>query len=736
MPLEIPSKGDVRERGEIAYDAVEKAYAEDTMWPRAIGKAVRSYLEGYRNFRVPDPNSPSHTLIQVKLEDGYPAHEAILSDVTREIGKQHRIDIEPKTFVEVETIKSSRDAAVAQGLLSYHFSKRVLDRPNLTFCRQLVIDGYAGLTIAPTVYPGFGRGLKLINIPARHLCFLPAGARSNTVRAIVWRRYVPYNHVKSELMKAKVSDNRKVRTLPERGAEGYSSLIVQDVPYGSDLEPKQGAEDPAISLFRSQLSGKSHQDSPKKRFGRFVLLIQIFFTRDFIHLDRRMTLAGKYLLEDVEYPEFERPMMPITTASYADIGNPQGRSYAHARMAVNIRNEEVLTMLMRNARKIDAYGMIAMSTNMGMNLADVLKEGDGFKVLNYTPDASSPQAQPLQITPINLGQAVGRVFGLMGAMGGEVYPESPMNVGQSAGRIDGDPAYKRLERMGQTAIRVGAESARLARIQMYRTGLELAGQFHKPGDVVPLFSVIPELAGVVLDVEEIPLSEAQQQKQSLIGRMLASRDMGSKSPLITQELRGNLNASPLEAEGRNTPQLVPVARFRIGPNIIPTPNEVTIDISSMLPRDEDSEFDEIMVAVKTGASSIMEAQIEMRLKGIKRYFGGRAVWATYQSTVLNLLSAFGNGIETGPIIIQPNIFAREVGFWVVSTFVAGPLFGLASSIVRNRVLELLYMYAPPNQTGSQLSADEAAAMFSMRENARMQSQQGMQNQIPQLPEGF
>jgi len=179
-------------------------------------------------------------------------------------------------------------------------------------------------------------------------------------------------------------------------------------------------------------------------------------------------------------------------------------------------------------------------------------------------------------------------------------------------------------------------------------------------------------------------------------------------------------------------EYIPVPRFTIGPNTIPSSNEITIDIRSMVPRDEEGEFTEIVEAIKLGACSVMEAQIEVLQRGLKRFFGGRVVQATYKTAVLNLLSAFGDGIEAGPIVAAPQLFVRLVGYWVISAFVADPIFGLASRVVQNQVLKLLYMYAPTNQTGGQPSADEAAAIFASQQKQQMMQQKGMQQMLPQI----
>lgn len=734
MSFEIPYKGDKVQTGRIAYESVELAYTQDSLWPRARARASQSYLKGMRNFQVIDPYDPGRTLLKVELEDGYPTHDAVVSETNSEIGKQQRMDVRPVTSSELmNTIEAARDKAVGQGILSYHFNSRVIDRSNRLFQRGRVIDGVSGLAVCPTVYPSFGWGLKVITIPMRELCFLPIGCSDEEAGAIVWRRWLPLSVVKEEIDRLSKIEVSRISQLPLKGTEDYHRLNVKQIPYGEYVTEQEDTSGLSSTLFGGKTStsfrSPVNTDSKGRRHSPFVLFTQIFFSNDFVFLNRKMVIVGEHLIYDMRYPELERPMMPIAKSTYADVGGPFGSPFTYARMMVNIRDEGVLTTLLRNFNNTDAYGLIALSQGMGLNIADMFKQGNGMKVVHYQTDPNSASTQPLQITPIPMERMVGRALGLMRVLTEGVFPDSPLNQGRSVGRVDSDRAIARLDQLGQTSMRAGAESARSAWVQIYRAGLEMARNHHKKGEKVPIFQLSPELAGVIVDTEQIPLAEGEQQKKRLRSILEMEQVVQSGGdPLMSQELSGITDTSPRT-------NLVPVARFTIGPNVIPHPSQLTIDIRSMLPRDPQTEFDEIMAAVQIGASSIMEAQIEMMERGIERFMGGRMVRATYKTAVLNLLSAFGDGVEAGPILIQPHIFSTQVGYWIIASFIADTLFGLASATVKNQVMQLLFMYSPVNQVGSHPSADEAASMFMMEQRRRMAQQQGLSNQLPQMPEG-
>lgn len=730
MAMQIPTKGKKRDIGEATWEAIHLAFDQDGRFPRIVNTAVDRYLKGHRNFKVEDPFDRGRTSVEIQLDDGYPAHEAVVSEVNAEIGKQERIDISPVTRMDLQTIKSARDAAVGQGLLSYHFSDRVTRLANQAFSRGRVIEGCAGLAITPTRYPGFGWGLKVINIRSSQLVFLPVGGPC--VDAIVWRQWLPFDSVNDELRRLSVITGGKIQPLPAKGTEEYRLLQVQEVPYGSTIDAKDEAMGPGGGLFTTKASREISGGKAKKKFGRFVPFIQVFFSEDKVLLDRRLVMTGKFVNYDQQPSETERPQMPIGVGHYAVVGGPYGRSYAHARMAVNIRNERILTKLLRNFSDTDAYGIVAISSGMGVDLSDLFKQGDGFKALTYTTDANETKSAPTQLAPIQMDKIVGRVFGIMQVLDDDVFPDSPLNQGRSIGRIDSDKAIARVDALGQTSMRAGSESARAVWVQMFRAGLEMAADHHSDGDKIPIFHLVPQLAGVILDVEQIPESLEEKERKSLKRqlRLLRSGEEG-RIPLIEEEMNTEDSQGVLAAPGSGRADLVPIPRFSIGPNIIPSPNEINIDIRSVMPRDDDREYNDIVTAVKLGASSIMEAQIEMRIRGINTFFGGHMVWATYKTAVLNLLSAFGDGVEAGPILIQPHLFSRLVGYWVVSSFVAEPLFGLASKVVRQQVLRVLQHYVPVNQVGGQMSADEAAAVFGQQQQQRQLQERGQQLQLPQ-----
>lgn len=736
MILSLPD--DLTELGEVLFSSIDQAYGADAAMCRVQSNAVRRYLRGERGFRIYAHDSygfgTGKTLFEVSLGDDELMHEELVSDVSLEIGKQQGIDIGPAVKRNRLTLQSVRDKAVAMGALSYGFSQSVVYNPSRAFHKIRVEEGLCGLAVMDTAYPGIGWGLKVISIPSDELVFLPIGvAHPSQVSAIVWRKWVTVDFAKRVLLPLRDLNNEpgcKVRSWPELDGRDKDKLGIRKVPFGAFISAS-GDQVGGGSIF-SKPSGAGSAgggDSERNKFQEFVLLSQTFVSDDMVHLSSRTVQCGRYVLAHCKYRDHERPQMPIATAVYADVGGPYGRSYAFPRLTATLRSERLLAALMRNFEKLDVYGLVAASKHMNINLDDSYMEGDGFKLVNYASDPNYPQSVPTQIGPIPLARIVGNLPALVSGLGSAVFPQSKLSYGKSEGRIDSDAAIQRLEALGHTAIRAGAETARSAWIQIYRAGLEMMRNHFEEGESVPILTLSPELAGVIVDVEELPQS-LEQEEDSRRGKLdTARRALASgQDPLIAISLLESLEG-PGYIDGK---QLVPVPRFRIGPNIIPHPNVVDIDIKALMPRDENREFAEIAQALQLQMSSVMEAIIEIRRRGMDRYTGGEAIINTYELVMLNLLSAYGNGIEAGPIVATPGTYVPRVAHWVVSTFMSSVTYALASDRVKQQVSQLLEIYNMTNVPAQTISADEAAMLQTISDQSRLRGQAAVQGGNPTL----
>lgn len=727
ITLDFPRKDD-RELGKVLHNAVEIAKRTDMLKVATQASAVHAYVEGGRSFSINSPSNPHDILLQVDLPPDEPMHEAIVSEVNTEIGEQQRIDISPGTKPGDLTLQGMRDKAVALGTLSYLFPERVYGPPNNAFQKMRVEEGCAGLAVMPTRYPGVGWGLKVVAIPFDELVFLPVGvSRRIDVKAIVWRKWVTVDWLRMFLKSMQIQSGGNIGGVPREGTDAWRRLKVETLPYGYTVAtgPGGAAIGQTTRYLDDSFSDRNTLGDSRRSTRRgtmFTELKQVFITDDLQHMDRRIFMAGEHIFENIDYSETERRQLPISWGVFAAVGGPYGRSMAFPKMMANIRDERILTALSRHARDVDAYGMVMFSSNMGVNLNEVYQQFPGFKGVIYNTDQAHPANQPNQLSPVNLDRVFGRTPGYIQAMGKTIFPDTPLAQGRAPGRVDSNAAITQLDELSQTSIKNGAESARAAWIQIYRAGLELAAEHYREGDKIPITMVTPDLAGVVVDVEGVPKSEDEIEADQALkleqARGFTDRGLDPSLALSLLEVQKRQQGPDL-APNPGEDSIVPVPRFTVGPNTIPHPNRVQIDIRSMIPRDREKEFVEIQEAIQMGFVSPMEAQIRIYSTGVDRWVGGEANWNTYQVAVLNLLSAFGNGVESGPILLNPGSFVPRTAYWVISTFMSSLAYSLASKTVQNKIVELQNEYNPINAPGVQLTADEAAAMQRMDELAQM-----------------
>lgn len=725
--FDLPRR-DRRELGEALRLAIDASKRVDLGPVYTQSLAVANYLRGARNFDIMDPFQPDYVLLAVDVPRNQPIWEQVVGDVALELGRQLRMDARPSPSNEDTTIRSLRDAAVARGIMSYYFPERRISGAHRAFQKYAVEDGCSGLAVSPTWYPGSGWGLKLDAIPAEELIFLPSGSRSwDKVNCVVWRRWVTLNWLRAMAAKMKEAGDHSVSGLPRKGSPRYDDLNVVEVLPGHGItESIRGDYAGDLSGIMNSRTGDlptTSDVSDAPNMVPFVEFSQCYVTPNKAHAERIVFMAGEFVFLDEEYAEHEMPQIPIGVGRYADVGGPYGRSYAYPKIMASILGERFLLSVARNAGAIDAYGMLLASTGMGLQHDQIERPSDGdFRIGEFTPDAGNPTGAPIQLTPVALNQIYGTLPQFMLGASQAVFPTSPILRGETSGREDSDVALQRLDILSNTQIAAGAITRATAWSQVYAASLEMIRNHHRKGDSIPLTYVDDSMAGILLDTQEIPRSmeeiQQEEERQAHEAEQFTARGL---DPAMGRALQsaGILQGGPQPAD-RGPPRRVPMGQFTVGPNVIPHPDRVSIGVASVMPRDKVAELVGLKESRNEGLISAMELQIEVYKRGLEAPVGGKAVWNAYELAVLNLLSAYGNGIEAGPIIVPVAGITQRIGWWVVRTFMDGITFAVASETVKRKIIDLLQAYSPVNTPQSQPTVDEIAAMEGMRQQAQTQ----------------
>lgn len=724
-----------RKLGEVLRTAIEESKSQDLSMPHTQATAVHEYLKGERAFAIRDPHDPSYIVLEVEQPRNQPSYEAIVSDVAQEIGRQSRVDIAPRVGLKDTTLNGIRDRAVAQGLMSYLFPSDVTEMAHQAFQKFRVEDGGAALAVSETVYPGRGWGLKIDVIPPEEISFLPVGARAySEVNGVVWRRWVSLRWLRGIVRRIGETLGKKL-SLPSEGSQFYRDLNVVQV------HPGQGIGRDATNTVGWEINQQfSYAErgvaSTEGTVVDMVEFSQVYVTPDRRHIERLVFMVGRHVFHDQEFADFESPQMPIAYAPYAPVGGPYGRSYAYPKMMAHLMAERFIQAMTRTVDEIDTYGIITATGGMGFNWDDITRpSGGGFRVAVHNLDTGAPNQKLEQLTPINIAQVLGNLPNMMLGLPQTVYPSSPLLSGNAPGRVEGDPALARLDSLSNIQIAAGGKMAGEAWAQIYRAGLELGRDHYVEDESIPLVLVDDAMAGVVLDTAEVPHSDEERAADEMArmeraeGFVQQGIDPSFGSAMETAGLRAT-EAGDLEAPG--TPgsgrvQRVPIGRFTIGPNVIPHPDSVAIGIESLMPRDKDKEYQDLELSRKLGYMSAMEVQIEVYKQGLDRFLGGKANWNTYKVAILNLLSAFGDGVNPGPVLVPGVGAVHRVGYWAISTFMSSPEYLMASESVRQKIMTLQQYYDPTNTGQTAATAEEAAMMEAMSQTSGQQqlSPQGL-----------
>lgn len=736
MPYSFDLPSDKRELGRVLRDAIEDGKVTDLMAPYVQAVAVRNYLNGDRNFEIVDPRDPSFPLMTVQSPRNQPACESIVGDVAKEIGRQSRIDIRPAVKIKDTTLNGIRDRAIAQGMLSYLFSRDVVSGPHEASQKLRTEEGGCGLAISETYRSGRGWGIKVEIIPIEEITLLPIGAKTlEQVTGMAWRRPASLKWLRGVVNKLGKTLGKRL-SLPSEGSEDYKYMNVRknksavNTDVGSS--PMWGLAPEIASV--SQSGGDNDQ-----HVTPMVEFVQCYITPDRKHVERVILMAGDYVIHDQTYDEGSMPMMPLSYSPYVPVGGIYGRSYAYPKMMAHIAAERAIQALSKVVSEVNAYGILAARQNMGVEWDRVTQASDGsFRIVTFSSDPASPQSRIEQIAPIEISRVIGSIPNFMLQVADRVFPDSPIFQGQAPGRVDSDAAIHSLEGLSTVQIAAGARTLAEAWSQMYRAGLEMARDHYNTGEHIPLVLVDDAMAGVVLDTAEVPLStDERMERQNSASQRASAWQMKGIDPMFAEALRQA--ALPKDEAGnpisdgseQSDTQRVPIAQFTIGPNIIPHPDEVDIGIQSLMPRDEEKESMLLEAARQAGYASAIEVQIETMKRGLDRWLGGKAVWNTYRVAILNLLSAYGDGINPGQGLLPAAGTIHRIGYMVISTFKESPEFLLASETVKQKVLQLLEFYSPTNTAAGVPTADEAAMMQQMQQSQQMQ---GMSQAPPALPQ--
>jgi len=545
-------------------------------------------------------------------------YEAVVEKILTQIGRYLRMDITPQVKPSVIGLDAFRKASLAQVVLDAAFASRQVAQLQSDIWWPLLTYGTIGLSC--WVVDTYSLGIEIV--PPWELLPIPAVVtRPDECRGLIRRRMVPLQWVK-DLNKG-----------PGPTAKIWEEMDTVDMPIG-EVTPSQAQSTGATTTeptgsFKTanQQGGKSKSASNEQQITKVVEFAEVWtYTQD-NYLDTYTLWAGGKEVWHQEY-KGEKRCPPISIARHTPVSGFWGRGYIDTLIPLNSEVEYMASQLFQNVTDMDAFGILAVPTTLGIP-ADVIHETrNGLKILNFEPDYTAPDLKPFAITPVNAGLAPGRTLEFAKALLDE-QANQPKELlsGQAPGRVDNSAGLGMLMEASDTPLTAPAASVTAALIGCYRYILDHVGKTWDPQQLIKISTLDDNIAGISID----PIS-------------------------------GSLTLEE---------------------NNIPHPDEVIITLASAISRSPAKDIMQLQESLKQGIIDPTEFRILVRKKNLDYPVGSELEWQNYRRATLENILLFGDGKKPNiQSVVISNRDVHKIHLMVLEPFMARPEFYLSSPEVR------------------------------------------------------
>ena len=581
------------------------------------------YLQGDRNFTL----DYEHGRVRVGYDNEAGVdfkYEEVVKRYQEEVGQLLRLDITPKVSKIGSSLDSLRKSSISQLLLNSILSPAMVRRLKLQMIPLLVKFGMCGIVVwAP---PDDGTETPdpphpEIVPPWELLSIPPDPTFDGELCGITRARWVPVEWVRSlsATHKKKLSD---------------TDLAQAETKEVSAGRTPSGTHSPVSDLAFSP--GDVFDQNPTRGRGDEARTVFIKLCETWIpahgcdRLARYIQHTGRIILNDKNYLkgatlDDPAPIMPIAIAKHTDTGTFFGRGLIERVIPINMEMEELLQQQFENTRDTDLFGFTLIPQTWGVNRQTLLaseRPHIGF----YDPDLTIPDAAPHTITPDLTGTLHAKLSEFTAGLVQRVAPSNPVTAGGDSQfpRADSAVALQYLNDSASLPLTPCGESIAAAMSTVYRCMIDIIQRMWPRTRVSRVTLIDDSLAGVVLDEN------------------------------------GEIDTSQ---------------------NVVPNPDDVSIDITSPTPKNPQFEMMKLDQALQMGLITPRWYRIEARRRGYDLPLANEVEWENYRRAVLNVLMLFRDGVEPGQAIISENDMA-EVHIEVLLKFMASPEFFLASVPVR------------------------------------------------------
>ena len=567
------------------------------------------YMQGDRNFINTNWSDGNITVNYYEGDDSEFKFEGLLPYYKTEMGRFMQMDLSPAVRRRGEGLDGLKNRSIAQIILDDRMSKEQAESfkadllPLFLQTGHLGIGAFADKDTPPhlEVIPGW----ELRSVPAEPVVV-------NSVEGLMRVRHVTKEWLQSKglYQSSKDSDYEWVELpvgkRPDSGGAGtLSGSLNASPPYG--------------------VGGGRAASSYEGRRQFWTPVIECWMRTENNKLREYAAIAGKVKIGRYDVAETKGVPMPVNIARYLTVSGFYGRGFAEQLVNLNSEAEVMLDQLFQNVENWDEYGLLCLSTNMGLSVDEVLEKKNGPRVLMYNPDLYNPSTQPFQLTPVNSGQTPLKIAQTCLELIGHQSSQSEILSGEAPGRVDSAQGLGLLMETANMPLSDATASLSQAVSNSYEALLWLSKQNWGERHAV----------------------ELSLRDDSLVG------------------IKYNPQTGQVELEK----------------DAIPHPDEVSITVGTRSPRSPSQIRADLDDQLAKGIITPREYRIKARLEDLDLPVGNEQEWHNYRRAIVNNLILYGDGETPGAVRVAEHDM-HEVHLSVLTAFMARPEFFLASDEVR------------------------------------------------------
>jgi len=370
--------------------------------------------------------------------------------------------------------------------------------------------------------------------------------------------------------------------------------------------------------------------SPNKTHASLVKIRELWTFGVGDTVTRYVVSSGEHILHDETF-EGQEVYCPIGFARFIENGTFHGAGLFDLLFSLSREMERLLKSLFNNVRDTDRYGVLVMPQGQFNDRAMLRDVGSGLRVLPFEPDPVVESFRPFSISPHNSGDIPGKTAAFAKDLMDKMNPVQDLI--REKGRVDSAVGLSFLDEQINKAMTNPSRGIEQAFAGCYKAVLASAVRVLMDNPVsIPVDDLNLEMAGAVINADK---SEIQ---------------------------------------------------FK-GTNPLPSLKNVSITIKEINPRSMVARKQEALEMLGSGVTDPDAFKILALKEGLDF-----ALWldeekAAYDMIVRNCLVLYGDGQDSGQIVLTPHTAKPEFQLRVLVAFMSGPIMSIASTQVQNEFID-------------------------------------------------